>query len=140
MRRSLALVSGFSSAIPNEHIGRRAMGDNRIGMRGSFVYFLLCDSEAVKIGFAKNIANRIRDIQCGNHRPVILVGFYWVADPKAEEAGLHERFEDERIRGEWFALSVELVEAICFARECKLMQQPSAFDSLGERLREAAST
>lgn len=107
---------------------------------GGFVYFMLCDGAAVKIGIAKDVAKRLHGIQCGNPKPVVLLAYYWVASPKDEEAGLHDRFVREHIRGEWFKRSAQLDELIEFVQNCALLQTPSAFDSLEDRLLESVGT
>ena len=79
--------------------------------RGGFIYFVRV-LDAVKIGHANNVQKRVHHVQCCNASPALLVGFYWVADPKSEEHGLHRRFRDQHIRGEWFSWHEDIAELI----------------------------
>lgn len=71
------------------------------------VYVLRCGYR-VKIGFTKNIAQRLHSLKTANHRPIELLAS-WPA-PQAEEKALHARFADIRVSGEWFALRKPIKE------------------------------
>jgi hypothetical protein len=71
------------------------------------VYVIRCGYR-VKIGFTQNVAQRMRSLKTGNHRPMALLAS-WPA-PQAEEKALHARFSDLRISGEWFALRKPIKE------------------------------
>lgn len=75
------------------------------------LYFIGCLSpaekvKAVKIGYARDIATRLSELQVGNHMPLRLIA--WFPAPnrykaKQWEEQLHWRFRQQHIRGEWFA-------------------------------------
>ena len=83
--------------------GRRRI----VAPRCSGIYFIESRSEQViKIGFATNIHERVRDHQTSNPSPLLFLGF--VPGDRREERALHLRFAADRVRGEWFAPSHEL--------------------------------
>lgn len=53
----------------------------------------------VKIGTAGNVAQRLRELQVGNHEKLTLLRLF--EGGAAEETRLHERFADNYLRGEW---------------------------------------
>ena len=71
------------------------------------VYFI-GESESgcspIKIGVAKNIASRKRNLQTGNPSELKLIGWIETADAFKLERSLHQHFESTHVRGEWFAL------------------------------------
>lgn len=94
---------------------------------GGYIYFMVCESPAgtpIKVGITRDIAKRIKNIRSGNPWPIILVGFYWVRDPDLEEATLHERFHQARVRGEWFDCIPELVAIIVDVRNFAYLHEP----------------
>jgi hypothetical protein len=75
----------------------------------SSVYFLRAgDDGPVKIGFARDLNLRITDIQIGCPEPVALLR---VIDDggKAAERWLHSHFKEQRLRGEWFSFSDDML-------------------------------
>lgn len=72
-----------------------------------FVYFIKeADRPRVKIGFSKDIYNRVTDLQVSCSSELMLVGYF--AGTRQDESELHRRFKNDRIHGEWFNLSDEL--------------------------------
>ncbi|MBP0440636.1 GIY-YIG nuclease family protein [Tianweitania sediminis] len=67
-----------------------------------WVYFFVCDG-AVKIGFSRDVASRLKTLQTASAKKIEFFG----ARPgsMADEAALHERFSEYRINGEWFQYS-----------------------------------
>lgn len=77
----------------------------------TFVYFLQeADGGPIKIGYGWRPADRLRGAQVGNPRPLRLLGS--ISGGRALERAWHLRFQTDRIRGEWFAASPDLVDAI----------------------------
>lgn len=76
-------------------------------LRVDTVYVIRCGYR-VKIGFTKNIAQRLHSLKTANHRPIDLLAS-WPA-PQADEKALHARFADLRVSGEWFALRKPIKE------------------------------
>ena len=68
----------------------------------NFIYFIANDElRAMKIGKARNIDQRLADLQSGS--PHKLRVEYALRADGAAERWFHYRFEDRRISGEWFA-------------------------------------
>ena len=69
------------------------------------IYFFIEDTdELVKIGRAKDIERRRRNLQTGNHRKLLLLGWIRTSDDVQVERDIHEHFNVLRGRGEWFYL------------------------------------
>lgn len=65
------------------------------------VYFIQAgEGGPVKIGFARNIADRMKKIKSDNHEELRLVAAF-VGDV-ADEISIHAMFSMHRLRGEWF--------------------------------------
>ncbi len=70
---------------------------------------------AAKIGYAKNLQRRLTDLQIAHPAPLIVVGYIETAtvrEAQQLEHRLHRQFADERIRGEWFRLTLPIVDAL----------------------------
>jgi hypothetical protein len=74
-----------------------------------YVYFVQAD-EAIKIGYSASPEMRLADLQIGSHQVLELIGIM-EGTVKTEHA-IHEQFDHLRIRGEWFASGLELLEFI----------------------------
>lgn len=59
---------------------------------------------SIKIGVAKDIEARKRNLQTGNSLELRLLGWINSADAFQLERHLHQKFEANRVRGEWFAI------------------------------------
>ncbi|MBN2971021.1 GIY-YIG nuclease family protein [Roseomonas aeriglobus] len=62
------------------------------------------DRVFTKIGRARNIEKRRRDLQTGNPVALAVVGWINAADDHALERALHAHFATRRLSGEWFAI------------------------------------
>jgi hypothetical protein len=78
---------------------------NRFGR----VYFVT-NGDAIKIGFAKNLARRMSGLQVGSHVPLWLIGSYAARQSKEKE--FHRRLKDRRLVGEWFEIHGDVFELI----------------------------
>lgn len=68
------------------------------------VYFVTCcEANAVKIGSSVQPLARLAEIQWGCPLPLKLEAV--LPGGREEEFGLHARFLDDRIRGEWFTIT-----------------------------------
>lgn len=77
------------------------------------VYFATCrEANAVKIGSSVDPWGRLPELQMGCPLPITIEAI--IAGGMEEEFAYHRRFDDVRIRGEWFAIS-EMIEAIMAA-------------------------
>lgn len=75
------------------------------------IYFIYCAAQrAIKIGVADDPAARLQSLQTGC--PDRLTLLVVIPGGRPEEAALHGRFKDIRLRGEWFRESPELMEEI----------------------------
>lgn len=75
------------------------------------IYFLHCpETKTLKIGTSSNTTVRVRSIAAGMPFPLTLLG---VIDGSFQmEADLHRRFADQRLNGEWFRATDELLAAV----------------------------
>lgn len=63
--------------------------------------YVISDGTFCKIGKTNNLIKRIKGLQTGNARKLILVGY----TDTDEEQIMHELYADDRINGEWFMIS-----------------------------------
>ena len=77
-----------------------------------FVYFVLNrDSNAIKIGMAKNLERRLKSLQTSSPAKLELIKSVQVSsqeEARELEKTLHKKFEDIQITGEWFSANAEL--------------------------------
>lgn len=93
-----------------------------------WIYFIQEEGgDAIKVGFANDVDERLKQLQTGNPRRLILL----VAMPgdSAMEAVLHRCWERYRIRGEWFVDCKEIREAI--QHEKDFAPKRAAFERFG---------
>ena len=70
-----------------------------------YVYVLQSPTGAYKIGHSKNPHSRLKTFQVKLPFEVEYVCLVYSGDMQGLELELHERFDERRINGEWFALS-----------------------------------
>lgn len=97
--------------------GRRTINfDKQTAKPPCYVYFILnYDSEAIKIGMAKNVERRLDNLQTSSPSTLKLLSKIQaksVNKARELEQSLHRKFDKYRIRGEWFKASVELLDYI----------------------------
>lgn len=74
-----------------------------------YIYFITAAySGRVKIGFTKDIGKRLPVLQTGSHEDLTLQASF--RSTQTAERMIHARFNEDRIRGEWFHLSGEIEE------------------------------
>lgn len=80
------------------------------------VYFIQCigPGHPIKIGYAKNVAQRLAEHQCSSPYELRLIRA--VPGPRPLEREMHRRFAEDRLRGEWFKPSTDLLR---FAHHCE---------------------
>jgi hypothetical protein len=72
------------------------------------VYLIRCgDSGMVKIGFALNPEQRLRELQTGHWETLSLIRV--IEGDIGAESWMHGRFSEFRVRGEWFRLTEEML-------------------------------
>lgn len=86
------------------------------------IYFIQAgDGGPVKIGYATDVAARVRELQCGNHVRLRLLRS--IEGGRAAEAWFHRAYAAQRMRGEWFAFAESMLTAepeIVVAFEAKI--------------------
>ena len=65
----------------------------------SIVYFIAVRG-FIKIGWTRNWADRLSNLQCANPEPIEVVAL--LARPAVYEQTMHKKFKEFRARGEWF--------------------------------------
>lgn len=82
----------------------------------SGVYFIQAGLHLgpIKIGLARNVSQRIRELQTGNPARLYLLGLTYARGYEASrlERELHRRFAPLRLSGEWFRAAPMLFEEI----------------------------
>lgn len=76
---------------------------------GSRVYFARA-GDRIKVGWSKNVATRIAQLQTGNPDPIQLLAT--TPGGRSLEREVHSRFADARVTGEWFSATPELLAYI----------------------------
>lgn len=76
-----------------------------------WIYFVLtADNTHLKIGWTKTIKARFRELQCGNHLELKLIGKR--RGTIDEERRLHSQAANHRARGEWFRAAPEVLALV----------------------------
>ncbi|MEH1997250.1 MAG: GIY-YIG nuclease family protein [Nostoc sp.] len=108
-------------ASPNVKIvtpGNRTLSLNgeKLAHQAHFVYFILNqDSNAIKIGRAKDVAKRVKSLQTSSPAQLKLIKTVQVKgseEAQKLEQSLHKQFSEIRLAGEWFKAEVNLLEYI----------------------------
>lgn len=84
----------------------------KVGSQAHFIYFVFnADSNAIKIGRAKNVSKRLQALQTSS--PAVLkllktIPVEGLAVAQSLEMALHEQFKALRLNGEWFRADTAL--------------------------------
>jgi hypothetical protein len=81
-----------------------------------FVYFIIEENnaEVFKVGKTSiHPADRCAQLQTGNPRKLIIYRWIEIADHHTAELYLHEKYNGLHIRGEWFYMSIDVVDVEC---------------------------
>lgn len=73
--------------------------------RSGYLYMIGPSIDEIKIGYTRDVTNRMHCLQTGNARELHLFLCEFSMNARRDEARVHERYQDFRIRGEWFNLS-----------------------------------
>lgn len=74
--------------------------------------YILSDGEKVKIGVTSDIDTRIKSLQTGNPKKIVLLYIEERTNPTKAETYLHRCFTKQREEGEWFhGLTVEQIRS-----------------------------
>lgn len=85
-----------------------------------YVYLILSDTGHFKIGKARNIDNRILQLETGLPVTVQLVGSFQSNYYSKAEKHIHNYFSEKHIKGEWFDLSKQDIEEFCAIQDYEL--------------------
>ena len=80
-----------------------------------FLYVIFIDTgleRFYKIGMAKQFSSRFDAHQCASPFEIRVALCYFTGNMRAEERRLHAIYADQRVRGEWFALTGDNLFAI----------------------------
>ena len=112
----LELIENKDIIIPPNGVQINLGKEATVQTRKEFIYFILnSDSNAVKIGRAKNVFKRKNILQVANPVELILLKTIEVSsgkEAKEKEEALHSQFAHSRVLGEWFRYKTELKEFI----------------------------
>lgn len=97
-----------------------------------YLYIIKCQ-EFYKIGIANDIESRLAQLSTGNPYPLEVEIYYAFDNAEIVERSLHQRYKEQRQRGEWFNLSYEdkkNIHSVC------LMLGGRAYEYTGENATE----
>jgi hypothetical protein len=99
-------------------------------VRSGVVYLVKAEGvDAVKIGTAKCVHSRIKELQIGSPCKLSLAAFIY--GDSTLERELHKKFQVHRLHGEWFRLSPEILSEFS-ARAGRLKLAPRTCDLSGD--------
>ena len=90
----------------------RQTGRKRVS---GWVYFVQASSGPIKIGWTKDIRERLKMLQANNFDTLTCIGA--AEGSTVDEAQFHRRFGKHLIRGEWFQPAPEILEAARSVRQ-----------------------
>lgn len=82
-----------------------------------YLYIIKCQ-EYFKIGVANDVESRLAQLSTGNPFPLEVQVIYEFENAESIEKALHQRYKENRVRGEWFRLGYEdlkNIHSVCFA-------------------------
>ena len=93
-----------------------SLDGDKLAHQAHFVYFILNeDSNAIKIGRAKDLVKRMNALQTSSPAKLRLIKSVQVEGGKEAhelEQSLHKKFSETRLAGEWFKAEANLLEYI----------------------------
>jgi hypothetical protein len=104
---SPAFAEEYASALAEREEREAAHG---VDKSQAVVYFVGADEGPIKIGWCKNIAKRLVELQCGN--PARLSVLATAPGRSHLEAEYHRRFAAHRLHGEWFERHPDILAEI----------------------------
>ena len=102
----------------NEWIQKnKVTGNTKKNICNGLVYFIHEEGEmnVFKIGYTTNLKKRLESLQTAHYR---LLQVYATIEnvPRQKETELHQLFKKKHIRGEWFAITPEIIDTVCKKR------------------------
>lgn len=87
-----------------------------------FVYLIRCEENNLyKIGYTKNVENRIKQLQTGNGDKIYLVYKYESDIANKIEKPLHKFYSHANKLNEWFELYIE--DEVDFIKKCEKIEK-----------------
>lgn len=86
-----------------------------------YVYILKTSDDVYKIGVAKDVESRVRQLQTGSVEEITLVNKFLSEFPFKIESTLHRKYNSNRINGEWYYLTKENLNS--FINDCEKMEK-----------------
>ena len=86
-----------------------------------YVYILKTSDDVYKIGVAKDVESRVRQLQTGSVEEITLVNKFLSEFPFKIESTLHRKYNRNRINGEWYYLTEENRNS--FINDCEKMEK-----------------
>jgi hypothetical protein len=74
---------------------------------GGYVYFIQC-REFIKVGKARNVAQRLEELQTAHPEPLRLLAFIPCSQPSRVEAVILREYRPSLARGEWLKLTADV--------------------------------
>lgn len=117
--RMIVLVEGVPNGVSPTMRSRRLQGQKLTprstpagrALKASKVYLIRdATTGLVKIGSSQDPGARLRSLQTGSGTELELIG--WLDGTERRERELHAEYADARVRGEWFALTLEQCQSI----------------------------
>ena len=76
----------------------------------SFIYFIQAENGLIKIGYTRNLKERLDILRSMSHSKLTLL--LVLKGDRKKESRMHEIFQDYRVHGEWFKPEKYLIEYI----------------------------
>lgn len=77
----------------------------KVSPKNGFIYFIESETGLTKIGYTKNVSLREKALQSASPVPLTVRYSKYVKDAVEVEKTIHNMFEKDRVRNEWFSLS-----------------------------------
>jgi hypothetical protein len=74
--------------------------------------YLITDGELTKIGISNNLQSRLKSLQAGNGRELLVLFSVELENAFEIEQKLHKKFREKRLVGEWFSLTLSDIAII----------------------------
>lgn len=84
---------------------RQTRGRKTAEPKSGFVYLAHCETGHYKIGYSVSPESRIQQLNAQMPVPITLIHVIETDDMVTAEQTLHDRFDGQRVSGEWFTLS-----------------------------------
>jgi hypothetical protein len=98
-----------------------------------YLYIIQCEgTDCYKIGIAKNVTSRLKEMQTGCPYRLILINKWYVDRMLLREQVLHRHLSTQKTRGEWFILTPDIIENIEEIMEFHIKQWEKAKSLYGK--------